>query len=342
MFSAEHLSLKLLRLRAKEEWESPGKGFSFFFPREGLGTYLLGSQAYLLNPGDVLVVNGDPKGRVGVKDGGEVALWLFSVSFEHLYPLFAGREIGLLAGVAENLKRTRLYGASTVVARECHRLLENAPPRLDFDHRTYLLRVAAALLSEEIKAAQANRGDNTRPDKHITEVLERLSAGELLSLSVEELAHKFGFCRRHLNRLFHQYFGLSVSQLRMEMRMLKAATLLRDPSAKVINVAEECGFNHLGLFNASFKNRFGRSPGLWRNHGKEVEPGPAGSSSSPNLCALRTAGLCPMCGGQEASAVQPAGAAAKGNAGSGAPRALSRPARKAPRESKAPCTLWAS
>ena len=98
MFSADHLSLKLLRLRANEEWESPGKGFSFLFPREGLGTYLVGPQAYLLNPGDVLVVNGDPKGRVGVKDGGEVALWLFSVSFEHLYPLFAGRELGLLRG----------------------------------------------------------------------------------------------------------------------------------------------------------------------------------------------------------------------------------------------------
>ena len=301
MFSAEHLSLKLLRLRAKEEWESPGKGFSFLFPKQGLGTYLLGSQAYLLNPGDVLVVNGDPKGRVGVKDGGEVALWLFSVSFEHLYPLFAGRELGLLEGVAENLKRTRLYGASTAVARECHRLLENAPPRLDFDHRTHLLRVAATLLSEEIKAAQASRSGSNRPDEHITEVLERLSASELLNLSVEELAHKFGFCRRHLNRLFHQYFGLSVSQLRMEMRMLKAVTLLRDPNAKVINVAEECGFNHLGLFNASFKHRFGRARGSGATKARKSGRDPPVPNSSPNLCALRTAGLCPMCGGQEFS-----------------------------------------
>jgi len=342
MFSIEHLSLRLLRLRAKEEWESPGRGFSFLFPREGSGKYLLGSQACLLNPGDVLVVNGEPKGRVGVRDGGEVALWLFSVSFEHLYPLFAGRELALLERVAENLKRTRLYGAATALARECHRLLESAPPRLDFDHRTHLLRVAATLLSEEIKAAQASRGGSTRPDDHIAEVLERLSASELLNSSVDELARKFGFCRRHLNRLFHRYFGLSISRLRMEMRMLKALTLLRDPNAKVINVAEECGFNHLGLFNASFKHRFGTSPGQWRNQCRETGPELGDSSLGRQLCALRASGLCPLRGGQPADASQRTGAGAKVIGNSGATLPPGRSARQALRHDKAPLTLWAS
>src|SRR2546430_2401773 len=71
-------------------------------------------------------------------------------------------------------------------------------------------------------------------------------------------------CRRHLNRLFHQYFGFSVAALRMEMRLLKDVSLLRDPNIKVINVAEQCGFNHLGLFNTCFKRRFGQTPGHWR------------------------------------------------------------------------------
>jgi hypothetical protein len=29
-------------------------------------------------------------------------------------------------------------------------------------------------------------------------------------------------------------------------------------------VAEQCGFNHLGLFNTCFKRRFGTSPSQWR------------------------------------------------------------------------------
>jgi hypothetical protein len=50
----------------------------------------------------------------------------------------------------------------------------------------------------------------------------------------------------------------------MELRLLKALSLLRDPGVKIIHVAEQCGFNHLGLFNACFKKRFGKTPGQWR------------------------------------------------------------------------------
>ena len=46
--------------------------------------------------------------------------------------------------------------------------------------------------------------------------------------------------------------------------MLKAVSLLRDPNTKVISVAEECGYNHLSLFNIMFKKRFGVTPSEWR------------------------------------------------------------------------------
>ena len=96
------------------------------------------------------------------------------------------------------------------------------------------------------------------------QVFEKLSADEILTLSVGQLAIKFNCSRRHLNRLFRQYFSFSVASLRMEMRLLKAASLLRDPATKIISVAEECLFNHLGLFNTCFKRRFGKTPGEWR------------------------------------------------------------------------------
>ena len=96
------------------------------------------------------------------------------------------------------------------------------------------------------------------------QVLEELSITELLTFSVGDMAQKFSCSRRHLNRLFHQHFGCSVASLRMELRLMKALSLLRDPNVKIINVAEQCGFNHLGLFNACFKKRFGNTPGQWR------------------------------------------------------------------------------
>ena len=113
------------------------------------------------------------------------------------------------------------------------------------------------------------------------------------------MAGKFGCSRRHLNRLFHQHFGVSVAALRMEMRLLRAVALLRNPDAKVINVAEECGFNHLGLFNICFKRRFGTSPGQWRKKAVPKEDRPSGLGGASPDCPLRVNGLCPWTGQPE-------------------------------------------
>jgi AraC-like DNA-binding protein len=132
----------------------------------------------------------------------------------------------------------------------------------------------------------------------MVQVFEKLTASELINLSVGELADRFSCSRRHLNRLFHQHFGVSVAALRMEMRMLKAISLLRDADVKIINVADQCGFNHLGLFNTCFKRRFGTSPGQWRKskmgsvaNNQERKP------ANKPVCPLLADGSCPL-GGQ--------------------------------------------
>jgi hypothetical protein len=79
---------------------------------------------------------------------------------------------------------------------------------------------------------------------------------------------------------------------------LKAVSLLRNPREKVINVAEQCGFNHLGLFNTCFKKRYGTSPGQWRKLALGTEAQPGGrKTEGKTTCPLHANGLCPW-GGQ--------------------------------------------
>ena len=119
-------------------------------------------------------------------------------------------------------------------------------------------------------------------------VFESLSQDDFLNLSVPELASRFGCSRRHLTRLFHRYFGSSIGEFRTELRLIKVACLLRNPNLKIINVAEQCGFNHLGHFNALFKRRFGVSPGRWRKQipqedRRSAVQGPAGPTNFGRL-----------------------------------------------------------
>ena len=83
------------------------------------------------------------------------------------------------------------------------------------------------------------------------------------------------------------------------MRLLKAFALLRNPDAKVISVAEECGFSHLGLFNTCFKRRFGTSPGQCRKRAVPSGDPPARLGGAPPNCVMRSNGLCPWSGQPE-------------------------------------------
>ena len=190
-------------------------------------------------------------------------------------------------------KTAKLFPAASPVAKESHRRLAKMPAQVNLEHRCQLLQVAAGILAVEFNRAKSQRVGFVRPEEHMVQVFEQITAVELLRLSVGELANRFGCSRRHLNRLFHHFFGISVAALRMEMRLLRSVTLLRDPDAKVIRVAEDCGFNHLGLFNICFKRRFGASPGEWRKRAMKSGGRPGQRDAEAAACPLQINGVCP-------------------------------------------------
>jgi AraC-like DNA-binding protein len=258
MLNREYLFLQTICLKASEAWSHEGEDLCFLFLKRGVGTLLSGTLEQPLLPGDVLVLNGYSRTQPSLTAEREMIMLSFAVSFEHLFPLFASPEVSLLHNITETLQDFRYYSGFSPLAQECHRLLESVPPQFDLDHRGQLLRVVAVILTPEFKHARQQQ-----ITEHRVLSFEELTGADILTLSVTDLARRFNCSRRHLNRLFHQHFGLSVSALRMEMRLSKAVSLLRNPSSKIAEVAEQCGFNHLGLFNACFRRRFGTSPGEW-------------------------------------------------------------------------------
>jgi AraC-like DNA-binding protein len=296
-----HLALQLQRIKAGEDFSTHPEGLTFVFAKGGTGKCVSRSETHRLAPGDILVVNGTVAGKISVQDKGDFLFWNFSVCFENLMPLFGANEISLLHNITEGFKAAKIYPASHPVSVECHRLLALVPPQFNLDHRGQLLRIAATILSVEFKAVQSQRSGYVRSEEHLVQVFEKLSATDIINLSVGELAERFNCSRRHLNRLFHQHFGLSVATLRMEMRLLKAMSLLRDSEAKIINVAEQCGFNHLGLFNTCFKRRFGTSPGQWRKTAAQTSGTMPMTRDNKPACPLHVNGLCPWNGSGNAA-----------------------------------------
>jgi len=309
MLAQEHLTLQIVRLKSTEEWVPRQEGLHFVFPKGGAGKCTVGHSAQRIAPGDVVLLRDGGGGKLCAANNGGMIFWCFSLRVEDLFPLFGAAEITLLKNMADDLGDLKVYPASNAVAAECHRLVAGVPPQFDLDHRGHLVRIAATLLSEEFKAAHRQRAGFVRIEEHLLQVFENLSSDVIMNASILELAGRFGCGQRHLNRLFHQYFGFSAAALKMEMRLVKAAGLLQDPDAKVSTVAAQCGFNHFGLFSISFKKRFGVSPVRWRKGPPSIESRPATLVEGNPGCRLRETGLCPWHkrpAGNSAAASKPA------------------------------------
>ena len=293
MAGLDCLNLSSLRLKAPDEWNCAGNELWFVFPQGGAGKYVVGSDVRQLLPGSVLVLNAASGGKLCAINAGQITFACFSARLEHLIPLCDAQKMCLLQSVTDGFTVPRLHPSGSELAQECHHLLAEVPGNLGFKHRVQLLKVVAVLLAAEMKNVQAQRVGFVGATEHVVQVLEKLSADDIITLPVEELAVKFSCSRRHLNRLFHQYFGVSVATLKMEMRLLRAASLLQDPEVKIINVAEKCGFNYLGLFNTCFKRRFGTNPGKWRKMHAAIERPIVGPAADNAGCKMRAGGLCP-------------------------------------------------
>jgi len=156
------------------------------------------------------------------------------------------------------------YAAGTPVARRFRQVSERMAPPDMLLHRCQLLELVGIFL--DLHKIKLRLTPLTALDgkTRIRRVIEEMPRGELACVSVEELEGKCGCSRRHINRVLKQYLGRSLGALKMELRLEKAASLLLSAEGKVLDVALDCGFSHLGQFSAKFRSRFGTTPAAWR------------------------------------------------------------------------------
>ena len=81
--------------------------------------------------------------------------------------------------------------------------------------------------------------------------------------ALEELGRKIGCSHFYLSRIFSARTGLTLTQYLRQLRLEKAAELLRSGEFNVTEAALEVGYNSLSHFSAAFHETFGCCPGLY-------------------------------------------------------------------------------
>ena len=81
--------------------------------------------------------------------------------------------------------------------------------------------------------------------------------------TLEELGKKIGCSHFYLSRIFSTQTGKTITQHLRQLRMERAAELLKSGEYNVTEAALEVGYNSLSHFSAAFHETFGSCPGLY-------------------------------------------------------------------------------
>jgi AraC family transcriptional regulator len=107
----------------------------------------------------------------------------------------------------------------------------------------------------------------TRQQRMVRERVERVKAILLENLVepplLEELAKRVNSSPFYLSRMFKKEAGMTITQFLRQIRMERAAELLRTGRCNVTEAALAVGYSSLGHFSTTFQQTFGCCPGLY-------------------------------------------------------------------------------
>lgn len=87
-------------------------------------------------------------------------------------------------------------------------------------------------------------------------------------ISIEQLAHNFGYSKNHFMSIFKLHTGSSCMDFLIRLRLNKACEALLQTTLPIAEISRQVGFSNLSNFNRQFKQRYHMTPNQYRKQEK--------------------------------------------------------------------------
>jgi hemolysin activation/secretion protein len=285
MTSQRQLMLQELCLRPSGEW-TPDGGWTVARVVEGAGYCLQRGVARELNAGDIVITGPQAGTILRASQLGFFRLEFYLVQPQFLNGLLTFTESRQLEDSAGRAAQCLLFFPATDAMAQKFARIAAQSQRDGLSVRSALFQLWAAQIAGllPVPGVAATTANNLRD--RFRQIVGRMSEADLATRSLPELAGQLHCSGRHFSRLFHEEFHVSLRERQTELRLQRARQLLVESDAKIINIAYESGYRHLGLFNAMFKRRFGVTPSQCRQQNASPPPQIARKRATPTLALL--------------------------------------------------------
>ncbi|MEI7730000.1 MAG: helix-turn-helix domain-containing protein [Verrucomicrobiota bacterium] len=300
MIFQRHLALQESVCEAAGEWHGIPDVWVFARLTDGKAYWLSRSQTFEPLAGDLLVLPPGCQGVLRASQVGPIKVQFFTMNIEAMSSLLTLAERQHLESTVARAWQTGHHlPAHHPSAMQFAGLVEKGNVSGSLPDRCHALDLAANVFNSQLSGLGAVTGADATA--RFADIIRQLTPDELVQRSVDDLARLCHCSLRHFSRLFHKHFGISVRARQTELRLQKARQLLSETDAKIIHVALDSGYRHLGLFNSTFKKHLGVTPSQWRLQ-QQRRRRPARRSSAAMACAAVLVGFLmlwfgnPACG----------------------------------------------
>lgn len=102
-------------------------------------------------------------------------------------------------------------------------------------------------------------------DRVVNEILSILHNEYMEQISVESIAERVYLSPSYLSYLFKKYTNRTIIKYLTELRLEKAAEILKQGNMKIVDVAQSVGYNDTAYFCSIFKNKYELTPSEYRS-----------------------------------------------------------------------------
>lgn len=128
----------------------------------------------------------------------------------------------------------------------------------------------AATVEEKLDQEEQPEGDEILVDSPagsfiVNNALRYMEENYMNKLKLADVAEQCFVSQWHLSKLLNRYKEQSFSDILNNIRIEKAKEMLKDPTLRIGDVAEEVGFMDMAHFSRVFKKQVGFSANEYRN-----------------------------------------------------------------------------
>ena len=249
--------------------------FELVYVREGECNHFMDNKAHTLISGDICVIAPNHEHALSTysDEADIINLQIRTSTFEKSF-------FGVLSDkdVLSNFFIHSLYnmkGQACLTFRtgndDLLKILSNSLAEEFFNDRKYRGKMMDSLIStffiqlmrDHEKDILLDPDNNSPHDDELILMLQYIQSN-YANLSLTELARFFGYSPRHITRILKESTGKNFTEITKELRMKKAAELLKNDDLPIPTIMETVGYSDISTFYKAFKGYYGKTPASFR------------------------------------------------------------------------------